>query len=67
MLTHTELTVQLYDHLQHRCTDEEVHKIVSEAVVLEKEFLIDALPCSLIGINADVRSHFSYAIIKLTR
>ena len=46
--------MQLYDHLAHRCSDEEIHTIVSEAVALEKEFLTDALPCSLIGINAEV-------------
>lgn len=53
------LMMQLYDHLHHRCTDDEIHTIVSEAVALEKEFLIDALPCSLIGINADVSSRRS--------
>jgi hypothetical protein len=33
---------------------DEVHDIVREAVIIEKEFLTDALPCALIGINADV-------------
>jgi ribonucleoside-diphosphate reductase subunit M2 len=46
--------MQLYNHLRHRCTEEEVHDIVREAVVIEKEFLTDALPCALIGINAGV-------------
>lgn len=31
-----------------------MHEIVQEAVAIEKEFLTDALPCALIGINADV-------------
>ena len=46
--------IQLYDHLHHRCSTEEIHNIVTEAVELEKEFLTEALPCSLIGINAKV-------------
>jgi ribonucleotide reductase beta subunit family protein with ferritin-like domain len=51
---------QLYDHLHHRCTRDEVHDIVSEAVVIEKQFLTDALPCALIGINAGVSSVLLY-------
>ena len=47
--------VKLYDHLRHRCSEGEVHEIVSEAVVIEKEFLSDALPVGLIGINSEVR------------
>jgi len=31
-----------------------VHDIVMEAVEIEKEFLTEALPCALIGINAGV-------------
>jgi ribonucleotide reductase beta subunit family protein with ferritin-like domain len=49
-----EADTQLYDHLHHRCSTEEIHNIVTEAVELEKEFLTEALPCSLIGINAKV-------------
>lgn len=48
------LKSQLFNHLQHRCSEEEVHDIVTEAVVIEKEFLSDALPVGLIGINANV-------------
>lgn len=33
-----------------------MHDIVTEAVVIEKEFLSEALPVGLIGINADVSS-----------
>ena len=46
--------LQLYDHLRHRCSTEQVHEIISEAVAIEKEFLTEALPVALIGINADV-------------
>ena len=47
---------QLYQHLQHRCSTSDVHDIVDEAVTIEKEFLSDALPVSLIGINSEVRA-----------
>lgn len=45
---------QLYSHLRHRCDKEQVYGIIREAVALEKEFLTEALPCNLIGINASV-------------
>ncbi|KAL7419614.1 Ribonucleotide-diphosphate reductase (RNR), small subunit [Cryptotrichosporon argae] len=45
--------MQLYNHLKHRCPQQQVHDIIREALAIEKEFLTDALPCALIGINAD--------------
>jgi len=42
-----------------------VQDIVSEAVVIEKEFLTDALPCALIGINAGVGLGFTVVPEKL--
>ncbi|WVR08350.1 hypothetical protein IAU60_005405 [Kwoniella sp. DSM 27419] len=56
--THTDFACLLYNHLKHRCPEEEVHKIVAEAVEIEKEFLTDALPCGLIGINADLMCQY---------
>ncbi|BEJ13636.1 hypothetical protein CspHIS471_0308100 [Cutaneotrichosporon sp. HIS471] len=49
---HTDFACLLYQYLKHRCSQTEVHRIVSEALEIEKEFLTDALPCALIGINA---------------
>ncbi|WWC73378.1 uncharacterized protein I206_107345 [Kwoniella pini CBS 10737] len=56
--THTDFACLLYNHLKHRCSEEEVHSIVTEAVVIEKEFLTDALPCGLIGINANLMCQY---------
>jgi ribonucleotide reductase beta subunit family protein with ferritin-like domain len=45
-------------------TDEEkidnatITQIITEAVVIEKEFITEALPVSLIGINADLMSQY---------
>jgi ribonucleoside-diphosphate reductase subunit M2 len=38
--------------MKHKLDDEQVHEIVSGAVAAEKEFICDALPCALIGMNA---------------
>ncbi|WVQ80337.1 hypothetical protein IAT38_002442 [Cryptococcus sp. DSM 104549] len=56
--THTDFACLLYNHLRHRCSTEEVHTLVSEAVAIEKEFLTDALPCALIGINGTLMCQY---------
>ncbi|WWD20001.1 hypothetical protein CI109_104474 [Kwoniella shandongensis] len=56
--THTDFACLLYNHLRTRCSTEEVHTIVADAVTIEKEFLTDALPCGLIGINADLMCQY---------
>lgn len=49
---HTDFACLLFQHLIHKPSEEAVKKIVREAVDIEKEFLSDALPVSLIGMNA---------------
>ncbi|KAL0573042.1 Ribonucleoside-diphosphate reductase subunit M2 [Marasmius crinis-equi] len=49
---HTEFACALFSHLQHKPTVETVHNIIADAVVIEKEFLRDALPVDLIGMNS---------------
>jgi ribonucleoside-diphosphate reductase subunit M2 len=54
---HTDFAVLMYSK-QARLTEEEVHRMVSEAVLVEKEFILEALPCRLIGMNADAMSTY---------
>lgn len=42
----------IYNMLQHPLAEERVHVIFREVVLLEQEFIRDALPVSLIGMNA---------------
>lgn len=50
---HTEFGCLLYSKLQSKLTAEEVYQVMREAVDIELEFINDALPCRLIGMNAD--------------
>ena len=50
---HTEFGCLLYSKLTHKLSQEETHRIMKEAVAIEIEFINDALPCRLIGMNAD--------------
>lgn len=46
------------DHLHNRPSKARVEEIVRDAVTIEKEFLTDALPCRLIGMNADAMCQY---------
>ena len=54
---HTEFAVDLYHTMEPRSTSL-IHTIIKEAVELEKDFICDALPCSLIGMNAKLMSQY---------
>jgi ribonucleoside-diphosphate reductase beta chain len=49
---HCDFACLLYSMLENRLDPEEVTAIITEAVEFEKEFVTDALPVSLIGMNA---------------
>lgn len=55
---HMEFGILLYQHLKDKLARETVLQIVSEAVENEKEFIRTALPCRLIGMNADMMSQY---------
>ncbi|KAI3436759.1 hypothetical protein D9Q98_006171 [Chlorella vulgaris] len=48
---HTDFACLLYRHIENKLSEERVSEIVSEAVAIEKEFICDALPVDLIGMN----------------
>lgn len=41
----------MYENLVQKPSEETVKMIIKDAVVIEQEFLTDALPCNLIGMN----------------
>lgn len=49
---HCDFACLLYSMLQNKMTEEQVHTIIKDAVNCEHEFVTDALPVSLIGMNA---------------
>ncbi len=55
---HCEFACLLYNMLQNRLTEEAVVKIITDAVVIEKEFVTDALPVGLIGMNASLMQQY---------
>lgn len=55
---HCEFAVLLYSKLLNRLSKQEVHKIISDAVNIELEFICEALPCRLIGMNVSMMSEY---------
>jgi ribonucleotide reductase beta subunit family protein with ferritin-like domain len=55
---HAEFACLLYSMLEHRLPDEVIHEIVRGAVDVEREFICDALPCDLIGMNSNLMTQY---------
>ena len=55
---HCEFACLLYSMLKNKLTEEQVHHIIKDAVEIEKQFIGDALPVKLIGMNADLMKQY---------
>ena len=55
---HCEFACLMYSMLETKLTNEAVVKIITDAVEIEKEFVSEALPVGLIGMNADLMQSY---------
>ncbi|KAI4723654.1 hypothetical protein E4T48_00051 [Aureobasidium sp. EXF-10727] len=55
---HTDFACLLHSHLKNKPSAELVREIITEAVAIEQEFLSDALPCALLGMNAKLMCQY---------
>jgi len=56
---HCDFACMLYsDHVKNKLTQERIYEIIVGAVEIEKEFVTDALPVSLIGMNAELMCQY---------
>ena len=55
---HTDFACLMYSHLVNKLPEARVLQIVCEAVDIEIEFLTEALPCRLIGMNGDLMAQY---------
>ncbi|KAL0639576.1 Ribonucleotide-diphosphate reductase (RNR), small subunit [Maublancomyces gigas] len=55
---HTDFACLLFNHLNNRPTKQAVQDIITEAVGIEQEFLTEALPCGLLGMNAKLMKQY---------
>ncbi|MDX2062991.1 MAG: ribonucleoside-diphosphate reductase small subunit [Bacteroidia bacterium] len=55
---HTDFACLLYSMLEHKLPAETVRDIITDAVSIEQEFVSNALPVSLIGMNAEMMTQY---------
>jgi ribonucleotide reductase beta subunit family protein with ferritin-like domain len=55
---HCEFAVLLYSKLQKKLNKKRIYEIIQDAVTIEKEFITEAIPCKLIGMNCKLMSQY---------
>jgi ribonucleotide reductase beta subunit family protein with ferritin-like domain len=65
---HQEFAVTLYSHLQEKVDGETIRMIIDDAVSIENEFITDAIPCQLIGMNAsEMKQYIRFVADRLMK
>jgi ribonucleoside-diphosphate reductase subunit M2 len=55
---HTEFAILLYSKLNKKINKNRIYEIIKEAVEIETEFICEALPCRLIGMNSKLMTEY---------
>jgi len=55
---HTEFAVLLYSKLSKKLNKKRIYEIIQEAVEIEKEFICEAIPCRMIGMNSKLMQQY---------
>src|SRR5438105_5636178 len=55
---HTDFACLLFSHLNNRPSKQVIEDVITDAVRIEQEFLTEALPCALLGMNADLMKQY---------
>ena len=51
---HTDFACLIYSMLDNKLDENLVQEIITDAVKIEKEFIVESIPCNLIGMNSDL-------------
>jgi len=55
---HRDFACLMYRHLKNRPSEARIHEIIRDAVKIEQEYLTEALPCDMIGMNCRLMSQY---------
>jgi ribonucleoside-diphosphate reductase beta chain len=55
---HCEFAILMYKKLQNKLSKKRIYEIITEAVEIEKEFIVDSIPCKLIGMNSKLMQQY---------
>ena len=55
---HTDFACLLFSHLRNKPSKKVIEEIIVDAVKIEQEFLTEALPCALLGMNSTLMKQY---------
>lgn len=55
---HTNTSIEIYKKLKNKLSQSEIYEIISEAVSYEIEFITQAIPCAMIGMNSSLMEQY---------
>jgi ribonucleotide reductase beta subunit family protein with ferritin-like domain len=55
---HTSFACLLYSMVNDKLDESNVHQMFSEAYEIEREFICESLPCSMLGMNSELMSQY---------
>ena len=55
---HTEFAILLYKKMNTKLSKKRIHEIIREAVEIETEFITEAIPCKMIGMNCKLMTQY---------
>lgn len=55
---HTNFACLLYSYIVNKIDEETVHSMFKEAVEIERKFICESLPCSLLGMNNNLMNEY---------
>jgi ribonucleotide reductase beta subunit family protein with ferritin-like domain len=53
-----DFAVLLYSMLENKLPESDIHAMFQDAVKIERKFICESLPCSLLGMNADMMNQY---------
>ena len=55
---HRDFACLMYKHLNNKPSNERINEIIRDAVTIEQEYLTEALPCDMIGMNCRLMKQY---------
>lgn len=55
---HTNFAVLLYNMLENKLSESDIHSMFMEAVEIERKFICESLPCALLGMNSELMTTY---------
>jgi ribonucleotide reductase beta subunit family protein with ferritin-like domain len=55
---HTDFACLMYSQIKDKLPQEVIYEIIGEAVEIENEFIVDSLPCKLLGMNSGMMTEY---------